>query len=182
MFRKPPPGENLADAIPHNPAPIQRYRCYADDCPMAGTIFEGSPDGPGVCPFHYGAPPLDVRRITQTLLDWRCVADAIRQARRALLGTNATNGPLHAQTMADAWADLRAAVAPSYWPDLEPGPLRVRDRTKPEGWRVLNVREDLGDWARRLERFLGARVLEARSVGARQPSATPPTKNEARPC
>jgi len=175
--------ESIADAIPHNPAPQQRYRCYADDCPMAGTIFEGSPDGLGVCPFHYGAAPLEVRRITKALLDWRCVADAVRVARRALLGTNATNGPLHAQTMADAWADLRATVAPVYWSDLEPGPMRVRDRSKPEGYRLLNAPESLADWARRLERFLGARVLEARSVGAaRRPGALSRSPNEARPC
>lgn len=132
------------------PPTVQRYPCFADGCPMAGTIFpNGTADGkPGVCAFHYAANPTDIPKITQVLNDWQCVANEIRAARRCVTGPAAADPATQDREQALAWGRLGPVVQRGGWGDvLAPRPG-----------------EHYGEWAKHLERFLGARVVEVLSV------------------
>lgn len=128
-----------------------RYPCFADGCPMAGSMFPDQVMGEktrGVCPWHYNLNPSDIPRVTQRLRDWKCVADEIEQARLVFTGPLATDPAGHDESFHEAWRRLAPAVELSGWSnDLKP-----------------QDRESYGDWAHRLMYFIGARVLEVLSV------------------
>lgn len=133
----PPAGED---------APRRRHPCFADACPMAGTMFPGS-SRQGVCPWHYAAAPNDIPRITQRLRDWLCLAEEIDAGRQLLAGPMATDPRGQDDALARAWGRVQPVCAGSGWePELAPQP-----------------REHLAEWIRRIEAFIGARVLEAMS-------------------
>lgn len=119
-----------------------RYPCAAHQCPMPGTMFLGGRDE-GVCGWHARENPADWSRITQAIHDWECVVRTINRCRRVMTDP-ATCADAKAQdaAKADAWATMQPAVAGSGW----------KNRVAP------GERENLGDWGRRLEGFLGARV------------------------
>jgi hypothetical protein len=121
-----------------------RFPCFADGCPMAGTMFPGT-SRQGVCPWHYAAAPNDIPRITQRLRDWFCVAQEVDAARQILCGPHAADARAQDAALAHGWARLQA-VCSGWEADLAP-----------------RKREQLHDWSRRLEAFIGARVLETLS-------------------
>lgn len=135
------------DAAALPPAEPQRLRfpCAAHQCPMVGAIFVGGPDAPGQCMFHAREPANDWPKITQALKDWECVTTAILRARRVLASQDASSdGALHQRTLKAEWEAMLPAVLGSGW----------KTRVEP---RLL---ETLGEWTRRLEGFLHARVRE----------------------
>lgn len=122
-----------------------RYRCFANGCPMPGTIFTGGSDS-GVCAWHFGCNADDLPRVSRCIADWECVANAINA------GRTFTNDPMKATAakgdtaeLAAMWADLLPSVLGSGW----------KNRIEP------TAGERLGDWTRRLERFLANRIKEA---------------------
>lgn len=129
-----------------------RYPCFAEGCPMPGTIFTGSTGAAGSCAWHYGVLPTDIPKVTERLNAWGCVADEINAARRVLTGDKAADPKAQDDHLATAWLRLGPLVELSGWAsDLEPHP-----------------RERLGDWSRRLEWFIGARVVEVLSTHRRR--------------
>lgn len=123
-----------------------RYPCFADGCPMAGTMFTTlgtSPGQKGSCPMHWQAAPVAIPAITQRLLDWGFVAREIDAARALLTGEYAASPRVHALHHGQAWARLLAQLSPEWAAVLRP--LQA---------------EDLGLWARRLERFLAECATE----------------------
>lgn len=120
----------------------QAYACRAARCPMPGTIFDGGERG--VCAWHFGAENGKAFvHVTQVLADWKPVVDAIKHARR--IG----NDPA---TAADPGAQDRALT--SIWSELVPF-------VTGSGWKpriAPHEGEHLGEWGKRLERFLVARV------------------------
>jgi hypothetical protein len=152
---------SLADAIPHTPAP-RRYSCFADGCPMPGTITP-SGSGSSVCAWHYGILPTDIPKVTRVLRDWQCVSYEVGEARRVLTGELAADPTAIRRMFAAAWERLEP-LAGTWAAELKPGNVRTskgvdRGPLFPEGY---------GDWAKRLERFLGARVVEVLSVRQRE--------------
>lgn len=129
-----------------------RYPCFATGCPMPGTIFTGTTDSPGTCAWHYGVLPTDIPKVTQRLLDWECVSLEINAARRVLTGDKACDPKAQDDAMAEGWARLQPAMAAGGWSNE----LAPRDG------------ERLGQWSRRLEAFLGARVVEVLSTNQRR--------------
>lgn len=132
------------------------YRCFADGCPMPGTMWPGITQGgtgerPGTCVWHYAVNPNDIPRVTQRLQDWQCVVDEMNAGRHVLTGDMACDPLAQNEALTAAWHRLHSVVEVSGWADV----------LKPKG--------NYGDWIRHLEEFLGARVLEVRSVrgGAR---------------
>lgn len=121
------------------PKPL-RYPCVANGCPMPGVIFTG---GPGICGWHFGTSGEEFSRVTESLQRWECVTRAINAARR-VVSTPATcaDGKAHARVLRDEWAALAGAVHGTGW--------KRRVEPKPG--------EHVGDWGRRLEVFLGARI------------------------
>lgn len=139
------------DDEPQAAAPQRkRYRCWAEQCPMPGTIFLGSLGSDGVCAWHYGSSGDEVKKITQAILDWDCVQLEINRGRRVLIAPDTLAGPAKQDAeFREAWARMLPAVMGSGWkPRLEPRPG-----------------EKLGEWVRRLERFLANRVKERLNPG-----------------
>lgn len=154
-------GGRVEPDLPADPPPprVQRYPCFADGCPMAGTIFpNGTADGkPGVCVYHYAVNATDIPKVTQVLRDWGCVADEVRAARRCITGPMASD-PAALQAQFDAAWERLAPLVPSWHADLAPGTIRTSKGQD------TGHRQAYGDWAKHLERFLGARVVEVLSV------------------
>lgn len=136
----------IASAIPHNE---RRGACFADGCPMPGTInLTGTQ---WHCGWHHQAQPSDIPRITRTINDWACVASEINRARAALIGQFASDPAALNQLFTEAVNRLRPAVMGGGW-----GKQFERDGF--EGYR---------DWMIRLQDFLHARVTEATSTHRR---------------
>lgn len=134
-----------------------RYPCRADQCPMAGTV-DHTPSHPGICGYHYRETPSDWPRITQALLDWECVTRAINRARRVVTDpVLCCDGKAHAEALRDEWERLLPAVKGSGW----------HRRVEPQKG------EHIGDWGRRLEVFMGARIKSA--LTGREVDETKPT-------
>lgn len=146
---------SIADALPHNPV---RNRCFAERCPMPGSLtLSGS--GNATCAWHYGVLSTDIPKVTQVLLDWDCVSFEIREARRVLTGELASNPGALKRLFEAAWERLRPLVH-EYAEELKPGNIRTskgvdRGQLFPEAY---------GDWAKRLERFIGGKVVEVLSI------------------
>lgn len=151
--------DSIADAIPHTPAP-RRYRCFADNCPMPGSITVDGQGGPA-CAWHYGVVPNDIPKVTRVLVDWQCVSFEIREARRCLTGELATDpiGLQHA--FSSAWERMKPLVA-GWEEQLAPGTIRTSKGVD------TGLRQGYGDWVKHLERFIGARVVEVLSTHHRR--------------
>lgn len=143
---------SIADAIPHTPAK-RRYPCFAEGCPMPGTIFPDS-QAAGVCAYHYGVKPGNVPRVTNVLRQWDCVAFECREARRVLTGELASDVKAIDDAFAKGWERLQP-LAGEWAAYLMPGNILTSKDVD------TGMRENYGDWAKRLERFIGARVVEA---------------------
>lgn len=143
------------------------YPCQAHSCPMPGTIFPGAvggekAEGSGICAWHYGVVATDWPRISRVLLDWACVSYEVNEARRVLTGENACNPGAIEQAFAQAWERMQPLVVGEWEDQLRPGQMRTR-KGEP-----LPYREGYGDWAKRLQEFLGARVREVLSIRQRR--------------
>jgi hypothetical protein len=150
---------------PQEPPQRLRYPCFADQCPMPGTIFggtTGTKDEAGTCGWHYGILPSDIPKVTRVLLDWRCVSFEINEARRVLTGEKAAD-PKGLQTaFENAWERLKPACGSTWEAELRPGPARTsRGEIRP-------FAEDYSAWAKRLERFIGSRVAEVLTTHQRR--------------
>jgi hypothetical protein len=145
---------SIADAIPHNPA-SRTYRCFADRCPMPGTIFPGQLMGDkhgGTCAWHYGVEPLDIPKVTAVLRDWQCLAYEISECRRVHTSAESATSPkAQDQLFAAAVERLREQVKSGGWGD-EFEPKRG---------------ERYARWGQRLEEFLGGKVVEVLSTRRR---------------
>lgn len=132
-----------------------RYPCFAEGCPMPGTMFPDQVLGEkrhGVCPWHYRLAPSDIPKVTKVLQDWNCVTGEIEAARAALRGPHAADPKALDEVHAAAWSRLEPLLAHTGWSDvLKPRPG-----------------EHLDDWARHLERFIGKRVVEVLSINQRR--------------
>jgi hypothetical protein len=153
-----PDGESIADAIPHTPT-RRAYRCFAEQCPMPGTI---TPSGAGspTCAWHYGVVSSDIPKVTRVLLDWQCVSYEANEARRVLTGELATDPGAIDIAFRNAWERLQPLV-PGWEAQLQPGNIRTSKGVE------RPFREGYGDWAKRLDQFLGARVVEVLSIRQR---------------
>lgn len=149
------------DPDPEAPKPMPRFACFADACPMPGTIFPGAGvggtgDRPGTCAWHYAVNANDIPRITQVLQDWHCVAREVNAARRAQYGETASDPKAMDALFAQSVSRLRPHVQAGGWRDefeALPG-------------------EHFREWGQRLEAFIGGRVVEVLSVH-RPPARTP---------
>lgn len=129
-----------------------RYPCAAQQCPMPGTLYpSGSRDG--LCAWHYGTLASDWPRISQVLVDWGCVSYEVDECRRVHTASESAADPKAQETLfANAVERLRPLVAASGWgPELEP-----------------KADERYANWGRRLEEFLGARVVERLTLKQRR--------------
>lgn len=133
-----PPAHFGGDDTPPAPRGPQRlrYPCKAHGCPMPGTVDE-------TCGWHYRESPQDWPKITDAIERWSCVARAINRLRTVMCGTQTcTDGKAHKAAIAEAMADIAAETTSLGWKrriEVLPG-------------------EDIGDWCKRLERFLAARI------------------------
>jgi hypothetical protein len=159
-------GEYRGGAIETTKPTPRRYPCFAGGCPMPGTIFTGGTDQPGTCAWHYGVLSADIPKVTKALQDWGCVSYEIREARRALTGEVATDPAALQQAFDTAWERLRASIDEGWVDQLKPGTITTRNRFTREAYDTKQP-EGYGDWAKRLERFLGARVVEVLSIRQR---------------
>lgn len=136
-----------------NKPAARAYRCFADGCPMPGTMWGGVTQGgtgerPGNCIWHYGVNPSDIPRVTRVLQDWACVVNEINAGRNVLCGDMACDPLAQDAALTVGWRRLAPLIEMSGWvAELQP-----------------QAREHIGDWTRRLTEFLGARVLEVRSL------------------
>lgn len=137
-------GPDEEDAAPDEAPSRTRYPCAANGCPMPGAIFPAS-GSRGMCGYHYATNSSDWPRITQALTDWRCVSAEVNEARRVLTDQDlCTDVKAQNDAFRTAWERLQPAMAMGGWNDaLKPAP-----------------RESYSGWCRRLEEFMGARVLE----------------------
>jgi hypothetical protein len=144
--------------LDEKPQPL-RYPCFADGCPMAGTMFPDQVMGEksnGTCVYHYRVSPSDIPRVTRVLQDWLCVSDEINHARGVLTGPLCADAKAQDHEFAAAWNRLRA-LSPGWEQQLAPGTIRTS-----KGVDTGN-RQTYSDWAKHLERFIGARVVEVLS-------------------
>lgn len=154
----------------HEKPPVLRYPCFAVGCPMPGTIWPGITSGGtgderGTCSWHYGVQPHDIPRVTRALRDWGCVSFEVNEARRVLTGELAMNPKAIDDAYLAAWERLKPLVAGEWEAKLRPGNIQLRDGE------ITNHRETYGDWAKRLERFVGARVQEVLTFRAERRAA-----------
>lgn len=139
---------NFDDKAPDAPAQDttvrrMRYPCAAHQCPMPGALYLGG-NSDGLCGWHAREPSGDWAKITQALRDWECVTLTVNAIRRAMTDPATCADPkAQRETMERLWAQMRPAVLGGWTRRTEPQRL-----------------EHLGDWGRRLEAFLGARVKE----------------------
>lgn len=147
------------------------YPCYADGCPMPGTMFpngvshdqDGMPR-PGVCPFHYGVVPSDIPKVSNTLRSWECVVYEIDAGRAVLTGAMSSDPKAQDDAFRQAWERLKP-LSGVWEAELAPGNLRTSKGVE------RPFREGYSDWIRRLERFIGARVVEVLSVNQHRRAA-----------
>lgn len=142
------------DAAEAPPAPVRRYPCFADGCPMAGTIFsEGVTDErPGTCAFHYAVNASDIPKVTQVLQDWLPVSREINRCRLVLTAPEtATDARAQDAEFALAVHRVQTFVATGGWGDAFDA--------KPH--------ETYGGWSKRMEAFIGGRVVEVLSIHRR---------------
>lgn len=148
---QPPPrrGHFDEDGGPVQAAPKRiSYPCWADECPMPGTIFL---DGVrGICAWHYGRVGDDIPKVTRAILNWDCVQREINAGRRVLTAPDTLANPKALDAaLRDAWERMKPAVLDSGWkPRLEP-----------------RQGERYGEWVRRIERFLSNRIKESLKPG-----------------
>lgn len=136
-----------------DPPKPRRYPCFATGCPMPGTMWGGITQGGtgerlGSCAWHYAVSPTDIPKVTQVLQDWQCVAREMNAARAAQYGDAASSPKAMDALFAQSVSRLRPYVKDGGWGDefeRRPG-------------------EDFCGWGRRLEAFLGARVVEVLSI------------------
>jgi hypothetical protein len=150
-----------------DPPKRRRYPCQAHSCPMPGTIFPGAvqgekAEGSGICAWHYGTIATDWPRITRVLLDWAGVSYEVNEARRVLTGENASNPAAIDQAFEQAWERMQPLVVGEWDLHLKPGNIRTRKGEE------RPFREGYGDWAKRLEEFVGARVRDVLSIRQRR--------------
>lgn len=141
--------------------PRLRDPCFASGCPMPGSIFTAGTDKAGSCAWHYGVVPTDIPKVTQVLVDWQCVSSEIREARRCLTGELATDPAALQRAFDIAWERLEP-LAPTWVDQLKPGTIKTSKGVD------TGHRQGYGDWAKHLERFLGARVVEVLSINQRR--------------
>ena len=139
----------IADAIPHTPTGGPRFKCAANGCNLAGTIFESSGQKQGACVYHYAASTNDWPKITAVLTEWECLSSEIDLCRSIL--TNPKTCSDH-KTIDN---EFRAAIA-----RLEPIVETWWDDLKPQAGRGGRT-DDYRSWCQRLERFLGGKVQAA---------------------
>lgn len=156
-FDAPVPYRGGALSVPDKPA-VKRYPCFADQCPMPGSIFASGTDKAGACAWHYGVLPNDIPKVTRVLLDWQCVSSEVNAARRLLTGPAAADAKAQDEAFASAWNRLQGFIDTTWQAELKPGNARTSKGEEHP------FREGYGDWAKRLERFLGARVVEVLST------------------
>lgn len=137
-----------------------RHTCFATGCPMPGTMFAGGTDRPGSCVWHYGVQPTDIPKVTQVLRDWICVSAEIEHARRCLAGDLASDPAALKFEFDAAWQRL-LPMASSWQAELAPGTIRTSKGVD------TGHRQGYSDWAKHLERFIGARVVEVLSTHRR---------------
>jgi hypothetical protein len=142
--------------------PPRRYPCFATGCPMPGTLFTGSTDEAGTCAWHYGNLSSDIPKVTKALQDWSFVAYEIIEARRVLTGELAKDPKAIARAFAVAWERMQATDLGEWAGQLKP------DRIQTSKGEITNHAESYGDWAKRLERFIGARVVEVQQLQHRR--------------
>lgn len=148
---------NAEDAAEPEPPKPRRYPCFANGCPMPGTIWPdivqgGTGDRSGTCAWHYAVPEHDIPRVTQVLREWGCVAYEVSECRRVHCSTEVIGNPgALAALFQTAVERLRPAVKAGGWADQ----FEANGRT-------------YRDWGRDLEAFLGGRVVEARSTHQRR--------------
>lgn len=153
--------DDEAPIEPQKPKRV-RYPCFAEGCPMPGTIFpNGASDGKvGTCAWHYAVQPTDIPKVTQVLRDWMCVSAEILQARRCLGGALASD-PAGLQREFDAAWQRLMPLAASWESELRPGTIRTSKGVD------TGFRQGYSDWAKHLERFIGSRVVEVLSTHRR---------------
>lgn len=147
------PDEPLED----EPRRVVRYACFAEGCPMPGTLFPEHARN-GVCAWHYSVQPTDIPKVTSQLRAWECVAREIEQARRMLCGPVAADPAALELAYHQAWDRLRPMLSAGWLAQLQPATIRTskgEDTRHPQSY---------GDWAKHLEQFLGARVVEVLSM------------------
>lgn len=149
---------------PDEPAPQKpkrlRYPCFAEGCPMPGSLFSSGTDKSGSCAWHYAVQPTDIPKVTQVLRDWMCVSAEIIAARRSLGGDLASD-PAGLQREFDAaWQRLQPMAA-AWEKELAPGTIHTSKGVD------IRYRQSYSDWAKHLERFIGARVVEVLSTHRR---------------
>lgn len=156
------------DAPIEQPKPRRlRFPCFAEGCPMPGTLWPGVTQGgagdrPGTCAWHYGIVPTDIPKVTQVLNDWMCVSAEINQARQCLSGPLASDPVALHREFDAAWFRLQPLVD-AWEKDLAPSTIRTGKGAD------TGYRQAYSDWAKHLERFIGARVVEVLST--RRPTA-----------
>lgn len=138
------------EEVPEDQQPMRlRFECAAHSCPMPGSVFLG---GPGVCGWHARENPDDWPKITQAILDWRCVSRVINRARQVLTAPETcSSAKAQDDAMQALWTQLRA--------DLN-GSGGWESRLEPRMGPGRYTGEGLSNWSRRLDQFLGARVRE----------------------
>jgi len=130
-----------------------RYPCAAHQCPMPGTIFLGG-SREGACAWHALENPRHWPRITQAILDWQCVQQAINRMQRAIVAPETCADAAAQDAAMDAeWRWLLPYVRADWAPRLQPG-----------------TGESPTHWAYRMRMFLGARIKE--SVGGGKGAGT----------
>lgn len=135
----------------------RRYPCFANGCPMPGTMWPGAGmggtgDRPGTCVWHYGVAEHEIPRVTQVLNDWGCVAYEVDECRRVHTSTEVLGDP--------------GALAALFQTAVE----RLRPQVQMGGWAdefEANGRT-YRDWGRHLEAFIGGQVVQALSTRQRR--------------
>lgn len=141
------------DADDSAPAPtgptVRGHPCWAQGCPMPGTIFTGG-SASGVCGWHYGVPGNDVPRVTQMLRNWDCVSTAINRARRDLTDPDIAAKPgILKERFENLWRELSPLV-PGWEGSLQP-----------------RAHESYDEWRISAEKFLAMRIAEDLRGGSR---------------
>lgn len=159
--------EDAPAAASEAPTRHMRYPCAAHQCPMPGTIFPGG-GRDGACAWHAMESPRHWPRITQAIVDWQCVQQAISRMQRVAIDPEiCADVKAQEDAMAAEWLALFAAVQGAGWePRLRP----LKGETP-------------SCWAYRLRLFLVARVKEyiaAKSPGSIDEAAPTPFVVQAR--
>lgn len=146
------------DVQKDEPVRLSTFKCFADGCPMPGSIFYNVEEL-GSCAWHAGEQPAGIPKITKALQDWECIATPINRLRKLLTNpATCANVPEHNKAMRQYAEEIRRATE---------GIEDLDERTRPKDGELI------GQWLHRLERFLGARVKE--SITGKHVDETLPT-------